>query len=88
MDPIQPSEGAIKVKVLFFGPLAELMNQKVIELSLLNGTTINQLVERFDLSKYLSQGVLIALNGEVVTNLEEYLQDTSEIAFLPPVSGG
>ena len=88
MDPIQPSEGASKVKVLFFGPLAELMNQKVIELSLLNGTTINQLVERFDLSKYLSQGVLIALNGEVVTNLEEYLQDTSEIAFLPPVSGG
>ena len=54
MDPIQPSEGAIKVKVLFFGPLAELMNQKVIELSLLNGTTINQLVERFDLNKYLS----------------------------------
>jgi|TARA_B110000438_G_scaffold109602_2_gene107523 molybdopterin converting factor small subunit len=88
MEPIRPSQGAIKVKILFFGPLAELMNQKVIELSLVYGTTINQLVERFEMTQFLSQGILIALNGEVVTDLDEFLQDASEIAFLPPVSGG
>ena len=62
MEPIRPSQGAIKVKILFFGPLAELMNQKVIELSLVYGTTINQLVERFEMTQFLSQGILIALN--------------------------
>jgi len=88
MESIQPGEGAIKVKILFFGPLAEIMGQKVIDLSLLSGTTVNQLVERFDLMPMLSKGLVIAVNGEIGADLETSLEDSSEIAFLPPVSGG
>ncbi len=88
MDSILPGEGAIKVKVLFFGPLAEIIGQRDIELSLLSGTTVGQLVERLDLESMLSEGLLIAINGEIGADSEVILRDSSEVAFLPPVSGG
>ena len=88
MVSILPDEGAIKVKLLFFGPLAEIIGHKMIELSLLDGTTVKQLVERFDLTSMLSKGLLIAVNGEIGADLDSLLSDSYEIAFLPPVSGG
>jgi len=88
VDSILPGEGAIKVKVLFFGPLAEIIGQRDIELSLLSGTTVGQLVERLDLESMLSEGLLIAINGEIGADSEVILRDSSEVAFLPPVSGG
>ncbi|MDG1542811.1 MAG: MoaD/ThiS family protein [Candidatus Thalassarchaeaceae archaeon] len=88
MEKISPNQGAIKVKALFFGPLAEMIGHKVIELSLLSGTTVSQLAERFDLTSMLSKGLLIAINGEIGADFETILEDSSEIAFLPPVSGG
>ena len=88
MVSILPDEGAIKVKLLFFGPLAENIGHKMIELSLLDGTTVKELVERFDLTPMLSKGLLIAVNGEIGADLNTLLGDSYEIAFLPPVSGG
>ncbi len=88
MDSILPGEGAIKVKVLFFGPLAEVIGHRSIDLSLLSGTTVDQLVERLDLKSMLSEGLLIAINGEVGADLDVILRDSFEVAFLPPVSGG
>jgi molybdopterin converting factor small subunit len=49
---------------------------------------VGQLAERFDLTQMLSKGLLIAINGEIGADLETILEDSSEIAFLPPVSGG
>jgi molybdopterin converting factor small subunit len=88
MTEILPNQGAIKVKALFFGPLAETIGHKVIELSLFSGTTVSQLAERFDLTTMLSKGLVVAINGEMGADLETILEDSSEIAFLPPVSGG
>ena len=81
-------DGAIKVKLLFFGPLAEKLNQRSIELSLLYGTTINQIIDRFELKSMISDGLVVALDGDIGVDLDTEVKDSSEIAFLQPVSGG
>ena len=81
-------DGAIKVKLLFFGPLAEKLNQRSIELSLLYGTTINQIIDRFELKSMISDGLVVALDGDIGVDLDTEVKDSSEITFLPPVSGG
>ncbi len=88
MEKQEPIEGAIKVRLLFFGPLAEKLNQRTIDLSLLHGTTINQIIERFELKSMISDGLVVALDGDIGIDLETQVHDSSEIAFLPPVSGG
>ena len=88
MEKQEHIEGAIKVRLLFFGPLAEKLNQRIIDLSLLHGTTINQIIERFELKSMISDGLVVALDGEIGVDLETQVHDSSEIAFLPPVSGG
>ena len=81
-------DGAVKVKLLFFGPLAEKLNQRTIELSLLHGTTINQIIDRFELKSMISGGLVVALDGEIGVDFDTEVKDSSENAFLPPVSGG
>lgn len=88
MNKQEPIQGAIKVKLLFFGPLAEKLNQRTIDLSLSYGTTINQIIERFELSSMVCRGLVVALDGEIGVDLNSKVSDSSEIAFLPPVSGG
>ena len=88
MEKQEPIEGAIKVRLLFFGPLAEKLNQRTIDLSLLHGTTINQIIERFELKSMISDGLVVAVDGDIGIDLETQVHDSSEIAFLPPVSGG
>jgi molybdopterin converting factor small subunit len=88
MEKQEHIEGAIKVRLLFFGPLAEKLNQRTIDLSLLHGTTINQIIERFELKSMISDGLVVALDGDIGVDLETQVHDSSEIAFLPPVSGG
>ena len=88
MEKQEPIEGAIKVRLLFFGPLAEKLNQRTIDLSLLHGTTINQIIERFELKSMISDGLVVALDGDIGVDLETQVHDSSEIAFFPPVSGG
>ena len=41
---------AIKVKMLFFGPLAEAMGEREIEVAMLQGSTARQLIDRFRLT--------------------------------------
>ena len=88
MEKQESIEGSIKVRLLFFGPLAEKLNQRTIDLSLLHGTTINQIIERFELKSMISDGLVVALDGDIGVDLETQVHDSSEIAFLPPVSGG
>ena len=59
-----------------------------MELSLLYGTTINQIIERFDFNSLISEGLVVALDGDIGVDFDTKVQDSSEIAFLPPVSGG
>ena len=79
---------AIKVKMLMFGPLAEKVGAREIEVALEDGTTALQLAERFQLVGMIESGLRIAIDGTVTSNLESMLNDAAEVAFLPPVSGG
>tara|TARA_B100000482_G_scaffold51692_1_gene34692 strand:- start:254 stop:511 length:258 start_codon:yes stop_codon:yes gene_type:complete len=79
---------AIKVKMLFFGSLAESMGQREIEVALLQGSSARDLIDRFRLTTMLESGLRVAINGVIGADLDASLSDASEIAFLPPVSGG
>ena len=85
---MEEGELAIKVKMLFFGPLAESMGQRVIEVALVQGSSARDLIDRFRLTPMLDSGLRVAIDGVVGADLDEILSDASEIAFLPPVSGG
>jgi len=74
--------------MLFFGPLAETIGKREITVSLDVGTTASQLVKRFELEDMLLSGLRVAVNGEMDVDLDTPLEDSSEVAFLPPVSGG
>ena len=82
------SNRAIKVKMLMFGPLAEKMGTREIDVSLLDGTSLNDLAMQFELVEMLSSGLRVAVDGHFEPDLSRLLHDTAEVAFLPPVSGG
>tara|TARA_B100001179_G_scaffold91963_1_gene65180 strand:+ start:403 stop:660 length:258 start_codon:yes stop_codon:yes gene_type:complete len=79
---------AVKVRMLFFGPLAERLGEREIEVALEQGATAEQLIDRFELSEYLDSGLRVAIDGQIGAPLDAPLADSSEVAFLPPVSGG
>ena len=81
-------DGAIKVRMISFGPLAEKIGNREIHVSIGYGSTINQLVSRFNLEEMVDSGLKIALDGIITTDLETKLHDSAEVALLPPVSGG
>ena len=54
---------AVKVRMLFFGPLAERLGEREIEVVLDLGTTAEQLIDRFELSEYLDSGLRVAITG-------------------------
>ena len=79
---------AIKVNMLLFGPLAEKIGSKKIEVALETGSSAIDLAQRFELSEMVDNGLRVAVDGKIVTNPESPLHDSAEVAFLPPVSGG
>ncbi len=79
---------AIKVKLLMFGPLAEKMGTREIDVSLVQGTSLNDLAMQFELVDMLSSGLRVAIDGHLESDLTKLLHDDAEVAFLPPVSGG
>ena len=81
-------KNAIKLNILVFGPLAEKMGTKEIEVAVDEGCTASALAERFEILEMLSSGLRIAINGKIIDNHEVILGDGNEVAFLPPVSGG
>ena len=79
---------AVKVRMLFFGPLAERLGEREIEVALALGPPPEQLIDRFELSEFLDSGLRVAIDGQIGASLKDPLADSSEVAFLPPVSGG
>jgi len=82
------SPSAVKVKMLFFGPLAENMGTRQIEIALDFGTSVSELAERFEFGELSKSGINVAINGVITKDFNLIIEDGSEIAFLPPVSGG
>ena len=77
MDDLGSDIKAVKIKLLFFGSLAESMGQREIEVVLSKGTTISQLLDRFQLSDIVNNGVKVAINGEIIQNHGEIIADAS-----------
>ncbi|MEC9147069.1 MAG: MoaD/ThiS family protein [Candidatus Thermoplasmatota archaeon] len=86
--PDRSERRAIIVRVLFFGPLAESLGEREVEIPLELGTTIAQLIERLGLDDFVSGGLRVAIDGNLVNEFDSAIKDSSELAFLPPVSGG
>ena len=85
--PDRSERRAIIVKS-FFGPLEESLGERQVEIPLEFGTTIAQLIERLGLDDFVSGGLRVAIDGNLVNEFDSPIKDSSELAFLPPVSGG
>tara|TARA_Y100000768_G_scaffold376939_1_gene349583 strand:- start:18 stop:287 length:270 start_codon:yes stop_codon:yes gene_type:complete len=86
--PAHPGGRAIIVRVLFFGPLAESLGEREVDIPLSANTKLADLISRLNLEKYTSKGLRVAVDGTISSDFEIILEDHTEVAFLPPVSGG
>lgn len=86
-----PVSQTIRVKVLFFGRLKELLGYSEDSLEFQDAATIEQLFALFaarlpELAKYRSS--VVASRNQEFAAWDTSLHSGDEVAFLPPVSGG
>ena len=80
---------SMQVRVLFFGVLKDLLASSGEALTLPEGTTVTQLLERLRVraGHPVWSGLAVAVNREYAPG-SAVLSDGDEVALLPPVSGG
>jgi molybdopterin converting factor small subunit len=86
--PAHPGGSAILVRALFFGPLAESIGEREVEIALPIDAKLIDLISRLNLEDLVSKGLRVAIDGNISSDFGITLEDYSEVAFLPPVSGG
>ena len=77
----------MQAKVLAFGPIAEEMGGREHQVDILPNSSVRFVLEELGLEMWLSQGLMVSINGNKVSE-DEPVSDGDEIALLPPVSGG
>ena len=77
----------MQAKVLAFGPIAEEMGGREHLVEILPNSSVRFVLEELGLDMWLSQGLMVSINGNKVSE-DEPVSDGDEIALLPPVSGG
>jgi molybdopterin converting factor subunit 1 len=81
----------IRVKILFFANLRELVGVKEISMDLVEGTRVDEvksiLCQEYPNLKRAMESILVAVNKEYAFD-EEVVPAGAEVAFFPPVSGG
>ena len=81
----------VRVKVLFFGMLRDIVGRSEEHIELADGACLNAVFDRyarqFPLLGELQSSVVLACNQQFCERSES-VHDGDEIAFLPPVSGG
>lgn len=82
----------LRVKVLYFAQLRELLGGKCIEeLTLEDKTSAGELVsiitKKYSVTNSLKKSISISINCQIVGR-DTLLKDGDEVALLPPVSGG
>ena len=77
----------MQAKVLAFGPIAEEMGAREHLVDILPNSSVRFVLEELGLDMWLSQGLMVSINGNKVSE-DEPVCDGDEIALLPPVSGG
>ena len=81
-------ELAVRISMIFFGQLKEVIGAESIDVTLPLGSTIGDLITRFEIPLEGNSGIRIAADGNIGGPLDIVLQDGSEIALLPPSSWG
>jgi molybdopterin converting factor subunit 1 len=86
-----PVSQTVRVKVLFFGRLKDVVGQSEESLDLADASTIEQLFAHYsarlpELVKYRSS--VVASRNQEFASWDTTLRSGDEVAFLPPVSGG
>jgi len=81
----------MRVRVLFFGSLRDLLGRSSEMISLPEGAPLSQLLDHYtrekpDLNRFLPS-IALSVNQEYATR-DLRLRDRDEVALLPPVSGG
>jgi sulfur-carrier protein len=89
--PVPTASSTIRVKVLFFGRLKEIVGRAEDGAELTEGAPIEALFTRYaahhpELSTYRSS--LVASRNQEFAPWNTPLHSGDEVAFLPPVSGG
>ena len=74
----------IHLTLLLYGPLQDQFGKKQMTMEMPENTTVLSLLEHLNLDSTL---VKVAVNGQIVSQTM-ILVEESEIALLPPVSGG
>ena len=77
----------IQVAVLAFGQVAERLGGRRHQLEVQRGISIEALVKTLGLDEWIAFGLSVALNGERCP-MDTVLNETCQVALLPPVSGG
>ena len=77
----------MQAKVLAFGPIAEEMGGREHLVDILPNSSVRFVLEELGLDMWLSQGLMVSINGNKVSE-DEPVSDGDEMALLPPVSGG
>jgi molybdopterin synthase sulfur carrier subunit len=81
----------MKVKLLFFASIRELINIDYMEIHIQPNDTVNDLYEMVSKSypqiKAL-QNVKAACNDNLINNWDHKLNDGDQVAFFPPITGG
>ena len=82
---------SMQVRVLFFGSVREMLGRSSDILSLPDGTSLSELLDRYtaekpELHRFLPS-LALSVNQEYATT-DLRLGDQDEVALLPPVSGG
>jgi len=88
---VPPISQTVRVQVLFFGRLKELIGRAEDAIELADASTIEQLFALYaarhpDLAKYRPS--LVASRNQEFAAWNTLLHSGDEVAFLPPVSGG
>jgi molybdopterin converting factor subunit 1 len=88
---VPPVAQTIRVTVLFFGPLREILGRAQESMEVADGSSIEDLfqsiaIHNSQLQKFCSS--LVASRNQEFASWKTPLSDGDEIAFLPPVSGG
>lgn len=88
---VAPVAQSVRVKVLFFGRLKDIVGHSEESLDLPDASTIEELFARYstrlpELAKYRS--AVVASRNQEFAAWDTVVYSGDEVAFLPPVSGG
>lgn len=79
----------IKVKVLYFGAIAELMQKTAEELEVQGNILLHDLKSTVEIKQHKLEAINYALAvNQKMTKENMVLQNGDEIAFFPPFAGG